>query len=223
MEDGTTPALTICLIDLKGCHVALNVHIRNTNWRTRPEVLFLSECQGSGLTHPPTTRDVTRENHVTLNVTMWYPIRETSILGTSNGSHLDRKYKSSTPSQKSIIRYSYMQKFSLREVSHHLPSPYISHIAGVLNPIIGVQNMSLTRPMKDTEFLIISLGLTNAPSSFQRFINDIFKFPLGNFFFGIVDDILIRSCNYSDIILGILQQYKLFAKASKCKFGCQGN
>jgi hypothetical protein len=76
------------------------------------------------------------------------------------------------------------------------------------------------------EFLVMPFGLTNTPSTFQAFMNDIFKpflrrFVLAFFFFY---DILIYSCSldnhlqYLKYVVELLLHHQLFAKLSKYTF-----
>ena len=68
-------------------------------------------------------------------------------------------------------------------------------------------------------------GLTNAPSTFQGFINSIFKPFLRKFVLVFFYDILIynRSCKdqvqHVDRVLKLLEEKQLYEKASKCFFG----
>jgi hypothetical protein len=77
------------------------------------------------------------------------------------------------------------------------------------------------------EFLVTPFELTNAPSTFQSLMNDIFrpylrKFILVFFF----NDILVYSANIKDhlihpkITFEMLKAHQMFAKKSKCRFGC---
>ncbi|XP_026459821.1 uncharacterized protein LOC113360534 [Papaver somniferum] len=68
------------------------------------------------------------------------------------------------------------------------------------------------------------VGLTNALSTFQDLMNDIFQAHLRKFILVFFDDILIYSSSLEEhihhlkIILSLLRQHQLFAKLSKCYF-----
>ncbi|GJU59756.1 putative mitochondrial protein [Tanacetum coccineum] len=74
------------------------------------------------------------------------------------------------------------------------------------------------------EFVVISFGLTNAPSTFQAFINSVFKPFLRKFTLLFFDDILVYSpsiaghINHLRMVLQVMRNNTLFAKKSKCAF-----
>ena len=68
-------------------------------------------------------------------------------------------------------------------------------------------------------------SLTNAPTTFQSLMNDIFKGALRRFVLVFFDDILIFSSSWKDhlshleFVLNTLKHHQLFARFSKCSFG----
>jgi hypothetical protein len=75
------------------------------------------------------------------------------------------------------------------------------------------------------EFLVMPFGLTNAPTTFQSYMNHIFRAQLRKYLLVFFDDILIYSKTWDEHlthlgeILDIMQAQSLYAKESKCEFG----
>jgi len=74
------------------------------------------------------------------------------------------------------------------------------------------------------EWLVISKGLTNVPSTFQRFMNEVFSDLIDVSVIIYLDDILIYSKNLAEHrkhvkkVLRRLQKHGIFAHANKCEF-----
>jgi hypothetical protein len=74
------------------------------------------------------------------------------------------------------------------------------------------------------ETLVMPFGLTGAPSTFQRFINDTLRPYLDVFCTAYLDDILIYSRTRSEhkehlrLVLTALREAGLYAKLEKCEF-----
>jgi hypothetical protein len=74
------------------------------------------------------------------------------------------------------------------------------------------------------EYLVMSFGLTNAPSHFMYLMNFVFMAELEKFIVVFIDEILIYLKNKKEneghlrIVLQRLRHYRLYAKYNKCEF-----
>ena len=74
------------------------------------------------------------------------------------------------------------------------------------------------------EFLVMSFGLTNAPTTFMDLMNRVFQNYLDSFVIIFIDDILVFSKNEGDhmdhfrMVLQTFKEHQLFTKYSKCEF-----
>ncbi|KAA0054669.1 pol protein [Cucumis melo var. makuwa] len=74
------------------------------------------------------------------------------------------------------------------------------------------------------EFIVMSFGLTNAPTVFMDLMNRVFREFLDTFLIVFIDDILIYSKTEAEheehlrMVLQTLEDNKLYAKFSKCEF-----
>ncbi|KAK8942844.1 hypothetical protein KSP39_PZI009657 [Platanthera zijinensis] len=74
------------------------------------------------------------------------------------------------------------------------------------------------------EFIVMSFGLTNAPSAFMDLMNRVFKDCLDKFVIVFIDDVLVYSRNEEEhdrhlrLVLATSRDHKLYAKLSKCEF-----
>ena len=74
------------------------------------------------------------------------------------------------------------------------------------------------------EFVVMPFGVTNAPSTFQRMMNSLFKEEMDKFVLVYLDDILVFSATLQEHIehikktLDRLREAKLYARLHKCAF-----
>ena len=88
-----------------------------------------------------------------------------------------------------------------------------------------VEKTAFRTPFGLYQFKVLSFGLTNAPATFQRVINEVFRDYI-NAGFGVIylDDVLIHSKTEQEherhvrMVLERLRGHKLYTKLSKCDF-----
>lgn len=74
------------------------------------------------------------------------------------------------------------------------------------------------------EWLVLPMGLTNAPATFMHLMNQIFREHLDKFVIVFLDDVLVYSRTLAEhrrhvrLVLDILRKHQLYAKESKCEF-----
>ena len=87
-----------------------------------------------------------------------------------------------------------------------------------------VEKTAFTTKYGQFEFLVMPMGLCNAPASFQSLMNTIFHDCIDVFLVVYLDDLLIFSrtlddhMKHLDIVLQRLQQHELYVGPSKCEF-----
>ena len=88
-----------------------------------------------------------------------------------------------------------------------------------------VEKSAFRTPYGLYQFKVLSFGLTNAPATFQRVMNDTFRDLLGVSVLVYLDDILVFSptaeqhLQHLRTVLERLRKHQFYAKVSKCSFG----
>ncbi|GJP33550.1 hypothetical protein CLOM_g18077 [Closterium sp. NIES-68] len=87
-----------------------------------------------------------------------------------------------------------------------------------------VPKTAFRSPFGHFQWRVLSFGLTNAPASFQRAMNDVFREAIGHFVLVYLDDILVYSkteeehTQHLKWVLGKLREHKFYARLWKCHF-----
>ena len=87
------------------------------------------------------------------------------------------------------------------------------------------EKTAFVTPVKNYHYKVMSFGLKNAGSTYQRMMTRMFKSQLGKNIEIYIDDMVVKSKVVSEhlgdlgIIFEILRKYKLRLNASKCSFG----
>ncbi|CAI7770301.1 unnamed protein product [Closterium sp. NIES-53] len=87
-----------------------------------------------------------------------------------------------------------------------------------------VPKTAFRSPFGHFQWRVLSFGLTNAPASFQRAMNDVFRDAIGQFILVYLDDILVYSktedehMEHLKWVLGKLREHKYYARLWKCHF-----
>ena len=90
---------------------------------------------------------------------------------------------------------------------------------------VDISKMAFRTSYGHFEFLVMSFGLTNAPTTFMDPMNQVFKKYLDLLVIVFIDGILIYSRSENDhmnllrIVFQVFKDNQLFTKFSKCDFG----
>ncbi|KAJ9519372.1 hypothetical protein QJQ45_023170 [Haematococcus lacustris] len=87
-----------------------------------------------------------------------------------------------------------------------------------------VPKTAFLTPVGQFQFKVLCFGLTNAPATFQRVMNTVFKPLINKSVLVYIDDILVMSNSPEEHlvhlreVLQLMREHKLYAKMSKCEF-----
>ncbi|GJP82930.1 hypothetical protein CLOP_g13152 [Closterium sp. NIES-67] len=87
-----------------------------------------------------------------------------------------------------------------------------------------VPKTAFRTPFGHFQWRVLSLGLTNAPASFQRAMNDVYREAIGQFVLVYLEDILVyckiekEHTQHLKWVLGKLRKHKFYARLWKCHF-----
>ena len=88
-----------------------------------------------------------------------------------------------------------------------------------------VEKSAFTCHLGHFEWLVLSFGLSNCPSTFTRVLHQVFKPYLGKFVMIFIDDIIVYSktpeehMKHLRLVLALLRKERLYGKLKKCDFG----
>ncbi|KAJ9519585.1 hypothetical protein QJQ45_000676 [Haematococcus lacustris] len=160
------------------------------------------------------------------------PVGHTIPLVPDSRPPVTPMYRLSKPEQEELKKQikDYLAKGMIEPSS----SPYAAPILFVQKKSVGYHQIRITpedvpktafrTPEGHFQFKVLSFGLTNAPATFQRVMNDAFAPVLGKCALVYLDDILVMSKSLPDhmqhlrLVFDLLRANKLFAKMSKCEF-----
>ncbi|KAJ9522296.1 hypothetical protein QJQ45_008124 [Haematococcus lacustris] len=87
-----------------------------------------------------------------------------------------------------------------------------------------VPKSAFLTPMGQFQFKVLCFGLTNAPATFQRMMNNVFKPLINECVLVYIDDILVMSntpeehVQHLRQVLQLMRENKFYAKLAKCEF-----
>ncbi|KAJ9519231.1 hypothetical protein QJQ45_017892 [Haematococcus lacustris] len=87
-----------------------------------------------------------------------------------------------------------------------------------------VPKTAFLTPMGQFQFKVLCFGLTNAPATFQRMMNNVFKPLINECVLVYIDDILVMSntpeehVQHPRQVLQLMRENKFYAKLAKCEF-----